>query len=92
VGGLHGDAHGGEHDGELAAAVVLSVAVGLVAQQVAVGGGALLDQPRLATNLGRNVVVGQPRSREQRDLLPTRNRVHDVDGGHTRLNHVRDLT
>ena len=49
---------------------------------------AMLYQASLPANLGCNVVVGQARSREQRDLLPSSNGVHCVDGRYACLYHL----
>ena len=70
---LHVHPHGPEHDRE----VVL----------VGVGGVLQLDEGGLPGDLGRHLVVGESRGREDGDLLPPRHGVHDVDGGNTRLDH-----
>lgn len=43
--------------------------------------------PHLPTNLCGHFVVRQTGGREEGDLLPTGDGVHDVDGGDTRLDH-----
>ena len=42
---------------------------------------AVLNQASLPANLGGNVVVWQPSSRKQGNLLPTGNGIHGVNGG-----------
>ena len=46
-----------------------------------------LNQTSLAANLGSNVIVGETSCREEWDLLPSGNGVHDVDRGDAGLNH-----
>lgn len=48
----------------------------------------VLDEASLPANLCSNLVVGQASSGKQGDLLPTRNRVHDVNGGNAGLDHL----
>ena len=47
----------------------------------------VLDEGYLTANLGTDLIVGQTSSGEERDLLATGNRVHDVDGRDTSLDH-----
>ena len=44
--------------------------------------------PRLASRGAANLVVWQTRSGEDGNLLSSRDRVHNVDGGNTSLNHL----
>jgi len=50
--------------------------------------GALLDEACLPANLRGDLVVRQAGRGEERDLLPTRDRVHAVDGRDARLDHL----
>mmetsp|Transcript_62504 Transcript_62504/g.167420 ORF Transcript_62504/g.167420 Transcript_62504/m.167420 type:complete len:421 (+) Transcript_62504:365-1627(+) len=72
--GLHVHSHGTKHNREVVSRVILRVL--------------LLHKTRLSANLGRDLVVRQTGRREQRQLLPSHNRVHGVQSGHTRLNHL----
>mmetsp|Transcript_9018 Transcript_9018/g.30566 ORF Transcript_9018/g.30566 Transcript_9018/m.30566 type:complete len:578 (+) Transcript_9018:341-2074(+) len=74
---LHVDAHGREHNGERLLRVI---ARGRLLR--------LLDEARLAADLGRDVVVRETGRREERDLLPAGDGVHAVDGGDARLDHL----
>ena len=73
---LHVDAHRGKDDGEILLVPVMDVFRRLV------------DETRLATDLGSDLVVRQTSSRENGDFLPTSNRVHGIDGGYTGRNHL----
>mmetsp|Transcript_33858 Transcript_33858/g.95284 ORF Transcript_33858/g.95284 Transcript_33858/m.95284 type:complete len:225 (-) Transcript_33858:82-756(-) len=50
---------------------------------------AVLHQTSLSADLSSNIVMRETSSRENRDLLPTRNRVHAINRRNTRLNHFR---
>ena len=73
TGGFHVHAHGTEDDGE----VLL----------VSIDGVLLLDERGLTGNLGGDLIVGKTGGGEDGDLLSTGDRVHDVNGGDTGLNH-----
>jgi hypothetical protein len=51
----------------------------------------LLDETGLTHNLGSDVVVGETSTREERNLLTTRNGGHDIDGGDTSANHFSGI-
>jgi len=76
AGRLHVHAHGAEDDGE-----VVLVRVHRVLAR-------LLHEARLAHDLGADFIVRQARGGEERDLLPSRDRVHHVNGGDARLNRL----
>ena len=48
----------------------------------------MLDEGSLTANLGTDGVVGKTGGREERNLLATGDRVHDIDGGDTSLDHL----
>ena len=73
--GLHVDSHSGENDGE----VILVIIQNRFSGQA--------NQRSLTTDLGGNLVVRETVGREDGDLLASSNRVHDVNGRDTGLNH-----
>lgn len=75
AGGFDVDTHGGKDDGK--------GLVGFVDDR-----GAGLDETGLTANLSSDIVVRETGSREEGNLLSTRNREVDVDRRNTRLNHL----
>mmetsp|Transcript_30950 Transcript_30950/g.71336 ORF Transcript_30950/g.71336 Transcript_30950/m.71336 type:complete len:336 (-) Transcript_30950:51-1058(-) len=69
---LHVHTHSREHNSEVGAAVVTR----------------LLHQTGLSANLGCDFIVGETGSGEKRNLLPTSNAVHGINGGDSSLDHL----
>jgi len=76
--GLQVNTHGGEDDGE----VLLVVIMNTLARDTVT-----LNQTGLPTNLGGDFIVRETGSGENRNLLPTSNRVHGVNSRDTRRDH-----
>ena len=76
AGSLQVHTHGTENDGEV---VIVHVVHTLAL---------VLNETSLATDLCSNLVVGKTRSREDRDLLTTGDRVHGVDSADTGGDHL----
>jgi hypothetical protein len=47
-----------------------------------------LDKTSLTANLSSNFIMRKPSSRKERNLLPSSNGVHDVNGRYPCLNHL----
>lgn len=72
---LQVDTHGAEHDREI---VLMTVVHGFVW---------CVDQAGLPTDLSSNLIVRKTCGGENRDLLPSSNGIHSVDGGDTGRDH-----
>ena len=80
---LQVDTHSSKHNGEVVLVVVVYALVHALLLLLL-----LLHQPRLPTDLRRDLVVRQTCSREDRNLLATCDGVHGVNGGDTGRNHL----
>jgi hypothetical protein len=47
----------------------------------------VLNERSLSTDLGTNLIMGETIGREKGDLLSSGNRVHDINGRDTSLDH-----
>mmetsp|Transcript_12024 Transcript_12024/g.21447 ORF Transcript_12024/g.21447 Transcript_12024/m.21447 type:complete len:232 (-) Transcript_12024:329-1024(-) len=72
--GLHVDTHSTEYHSKVIVVVIGNILT--------------LHKTSLASNLGTNLVVRKTSSREQRDLLSTSDRVHDIYSRDTGLDHL----